>query len=495
MYNLFRQHFLCSYIYLILSCRSKFFYPKSFLNAKYLAKTNHEVIIMSENKKKLPLVVEEGWRKKRTQPTLPEVYRSLRIPKTGSWMKKFLAFAGPGYLVAVGYMDPGNWATDIAGGSQFGYTLLSVILLSNLMAILLQALAGKLGIVTGRDLAQACRDHYSKPVAMILWVLCELAIAACDLAEVIGSAIALKLLFGIPLIYGVIITALDVLVVLLLQNKGFRYIETLVIVLILTIGACFVTEIFLSKPDVGGILKGFVPSPEIINNPSMLYIAIGILGATVMPHNLYLHSSIVQTRQYEQTSSGKRQAIKYATWDSTIALFFALFINASILIVSAATFHKAGMKDVAEIEDAYHLLAPLLGTTLGSILFGVALLASGQNSTLTGTLAGQIVMEGFLNIRLPAWLRRLITRLIAIVPAVVVTALYGESGTAQLLILSQVILSLQLSFAVVPLVQFTSDKKKMGEFANPLWLKVLAWMVAMVIISLNAYLLFQTFFG
>ncbi|EPR29273.1 Nramp family divalent metal transporter [Geobacillus sp. WSUCF1] len=446
-------------------------------------------------KKKLPLVVEEGWRKKRTQPTLPEVYRSLRIPKTGSWMKKFLAFAGPGYLVAVGYMDPGNWATDIAGGSQFGYTLLSVILLSNLMAILLQALAGKLGIVTGRDLAQACRDHYSKPVAMILWVLCELAIAACDLAEVIGSAIALKLLFGIPLIYGVIITALDVLVVLLLQNKGFRYIETLVIVLILTIGACFVTEIFLSKPDVGGILKGFVPSPEIINNPSMLYIAIGILGATVMPHNLYLHSSIVQTRQYEQTSSGKRQAIKYATWDSTIALFFALFINASILIVSAATFHKAGMKDVAEIEDAYHLLAPLLGTTLGSILFGVALLASGQNSTLTGTLAGQIVMEGFLNIRLPAWLRRLITRLIAIVPAVVVTALYGESGTAQLLILSQVILSLQLSFAVVPLVQFTSDKKKMGEFANPLWLKVLAWMVAMVIISLNAYLLFQTFFG
>ena len=363
------------------------------------------------------------------------------------------------------------------------------------MAILLQALAGKLGIVTGRDLAQACRDHYSKPVAIFLWILCELMIAACDLAEVIGSAIALKLLFGIPLIYGVIITALDVLVVLLLQNKGFRYIETLVIVLILTIGACFATEIFLSKPDVSGILKGFVPSKEIINNPSMLYIAIGILGATVMPHNLYLHSSIVQTRQYEQTSSGKRQAIKYATWDSTIALFFALFINAAILIVSSATFHKAGMKDVAEIEDAYHLLSPLLGTTLGSILFGVALLASGQNSTLTGTLAGQIVMEGFLNIRLPAWLRRLITRLIAIVPAVVVTALYGESGTAQLLILSQVILSLQLSFAVVPLVQFTSDKKKMGEFANPLWLKVLAWMVAVVIISLNAYLLFQTFFG
>ncbi|MDR4947649.1 Nramp family divalent metal transporter [Neobacillus cucumis] len=450
---------------------------------------------MSEDVEKLQLGAEEGWRNNRTQPSLPEVYRSLRIPKKGSWIKKFLAFAGPGYLVAVGYMDPGNWATDIAGGSLFGYTLLSVILLSNLMAILLQALSGKLGIVTGRDLAQACRDHYSKPVAMGLWILCELAIAACDLAEVIGSAIALNLLFGIPLIYGVIITALDVLVVLLLQNKGFRFIESLVIVLIITIGGCFATEIFLSKPDVGGILKGFVPSTEIISNPTMLYIAIGILGATVMPHNLYLHSSIVQTRKYSQTSKGKRQAIKYATWDSTIALFFALFINAAILIVSSATFHQAGMTDVAEINDAYRLLTPILGTTIGSILFGVALLASGQNSTLTGTLAGQIVMEGFLNIRLPAWLRRLITRLIAIVPAVVVTVLYGESGTAQLLILSQVILSLQLSFAVVPLIKFTSDKKKMGEFVNPLWLKILAWFVACVIISLNIYLLFQTFFG
>lgn len=450
---------------------------------------------MSEDVEKLQLGAEEGWRNNRTQPSLPEVYRSLRIPKKGSWIKKFLAFAGPGYLVAVGYMDPGNWATDIAGGSLFGYTLLSVILLSNLMAILLQALSGKLGIVTGRDLAQACRDHYSKPVAMGLWILCELAIAACDLAEVIGSAIALNLLFGIPLVYGVIITALDVLVVLLLQNKGFRFIESLVIVLIITIGGCFATEIFLSKPDVGGILKGFVPSTEIISNPTMLYIAIGILGATVMPHNLYLHSSIVQTRKYSQTSKGKRQAIKYATWDSTIALFFALFINAAILIVSSATFHQAGMTDVAEINDAYRLLTPILGTTIGSILFGVALLASGQNSTLTGTLAGQIVMEGFLNIRLPAWLRRLITRLIAIVPAVVVTVLYGESGTAQLLILSQVILSLQLSFAVVPLIKFTSDKKKMGEFVNPLWLKILAWFVACVIISLNIYLLFQTFFG
>ena len=450
---------------------------------------------MDEKEQESSLTVEEGWRHERKQPTLPEVYRSLKVPNKGSWVKKFLAFAGPGYLVEVGYMDPGNWATDIAGGSLFGYTLLSVILLSNLMAILLQALAGKLGIVTGRDLAQACRDHYSKPVAMFLWVLCELAIAACDLAEVIGSAIALNLLFGIPLIYGVIITALDVLIVLLLQNKGFRYIETLVIVLIVTVGACFATEIFLSEPDVGGILKGFVPSAEIVTNPMMLYIAIGILGATVMPHNLYLHSSIVQTRQYEQTSLGKRQAIKYATWDSTIALFFALFINAAILIISSATFHKAGMTEVTEIGDAYHLLTPLLGTTIGSILFGVALLASGQNSTLTGTLAGQIVMEGFLNIRLPAWLRRLITRLIAIIPAVIVTAIAGESGTAQLLILSQVILSLQLSFAVIPLIQFTNDKKKMGEFANPLWLKTLAWIVVVIIVSLNAYLLFQTFFG
>ncbi|NHM30852.1 Nramp family divalent metal transporter [Neobacillus terrae] len=450
---------------------------------------------MSEKVKELQLSPNEGWRNKRSQPTLPEVYRSIRIPKAGSWIKKFMAFAGPGYLVAVGYMDPGNWATDIAGGSLFGYTLLSVILLSNLMAILLQALAGKLGIVTGRDLAQACRDHYSKPVAMGLWILCELAIAACDLAEVIGSAIALNLLFGIPLIYGVIITALDVLVVLLLQNKGFRYIETLVIVLIITIGGCFAAEIFLSRPEIGGILKGFVPSSEIISNPTMLYIAIGILGATVMPHNLYLHSSIVQTRKYDNTIRGKREAIKYATWDSTIALFFALFINAAILIVSSATFHKAGMTEVAEINDAYQLLTPLLGTAMGSILFGVALLASGQNSTLTGTLAGQIVMEGFLNIRLPAWFRRLITRLIAIVPAVIVTALYGESGTAQLLILSQVILSLQLSFAVVPLIKFTSDQRKMGEFVNPLWLKILAWFVAAVIISLNVYLLFQTFLG
>lgn len=368
-------------------------------------------------------------------------------------------------------------------------------MLSNLMAILLQALAGKLGIATGRDLAQACRDHYSKPVNMGLWFLCELAIAACDLAEVIGAAVALNLLFGIPLLYGVILTAIDVVLILFLQNKGFRYIEALVIILIVTIGGCFAVEMFLSKPDMLGIAKGFVPNAEILSNPEMLYIAIGILGATVMPHNLYLHSSIVQTRQFSLTSRGKREAIRFATLDSTIALLFALFINAGILILSAATFHRAGMTDVADINDAYHLLTPLLGTTLGSILFGVALLASGQNSTLTGTLAGQIVMEGFLNIRMKPWIRRLLTRLIAIIPAVIVTAMYGESGTTQLLILSQVILSLQLSFAVVPLVKFTNDKNKMGEFVNPMWLKILAWIVAGIIMVLNAYLLFQTIFG
>jgi len=434
----------------------------------------------------------EGWKMNRKQPSLPEVYRSMKVPTHGSWLKKFLAFAGPGYLVAVGYMDPGNWATDIAGGSKFGFALLSVILISNLMAMLLQSLSGKLGIVTGRDLAQACRDHYSKPVAMGLWVLCELAIAACDLAEVIGSAIALQLLFGIPLIYGVIITVVDVLLVLFLQNKGFRYIETLVIVLIVTIGLCFGIELWMAQPNAGELFAGFVPSGQIVTNPEMLYIAIGIMGATVMPHNLYLHSSIVQTRKFEMTEIGKRQAIKYATWDSSIALFFALFINAAILILSAATFHTAGRTDVAEIGDAYYLLEPMLGTVAGSILFGVALLASGQNSTLTGTLAGQIVMEGFLNIRIPAWLRRLITRLIAIIPAVIVTALYGESGTAQLLILSQVILSLQLSFAVVPLIKFTSDRKKMGVFANKKWVNILAWTIAVVIIGLNAFLLLQT---
>lgn len=436
-----------------------------------------------------------GWQRSSESPSLPESHRTLRIPKNGSGFRKFLAFVGPGYLIAVGYMDPGNWATDLAGGSQFGYSLLSVILLSNLMAIVLQALAGKLGIVTGRDLAQACRDHYSKPVSVGLWMLCELAIAACDLAEVIGAAIALNLLFHIPLLYGVILTALDVLIILFLQNKGFRYLESFVIALIALIGLCFGIELFLSNPAIGEMFKGFVPQAGIMADSSKLYIAIGILGATVMPHNLYLHSSIVQTRQYDQTPLGKRQAIKFATWDSTIALFFALFINAAILIIAAAVFHTSGHTEVADIEDAYHLLTPLLGTTMASILFGVALLASGQNSTLTGTLAGQIVMEGFLNFHMKPWLRRLITRLIAIIPAVIVTAMYGERGTTDLLILSQVILSMQLSFAVVPLVKFTSSKKKMGEFANPLWLQTTAWLITAVIIVLNVYLLYATFFG
>ena len=436
---------------------------------------------------------EPGWRRSRVAPSLAEVYRTVDVQRTSTW-RTMLAFAGPGYLVAVGYMDPGNWATDLAGGSQFGYTLLSVILLSNLMAVLLQGLASKLGIVTGRDLAQACRDHYSKPVGFILWILCELAIAACDLAEVIGTAIALNLLFDIPLAIGVAITALDVLLLLLLQHKGFRFLEALVITLVATVGACFLFELVLARPEIGAVLKGFIPDKEIVANKDMLYIAVGILGATVMPHNLYLHSSIVQTRRYEETADGKREAVKFAFIDSTVALSLALFINAAILIVAAATFHKTGNHDVAEIQDAYKLLTPLLGGG-ASAVFALALLASGQNSTLTGTLAGQIVMEGFLNIRIRPWLRRLITRMIAIVPAAIVAILYGASGTARLLILSQVILSLQLSFAVFPLVMFTSDRAKMGEFSNPAWLKALAWAVALVIAALNVWLLFQTIRG
>lgn len=427
--------------------------------------------------------------------SLAEMNSSLSVPRHASRLKKFLAFAGPGYLVAVGYMDPGNWATDIAGGSQFGYSLLSVILISNLMAILLQSLSGKLGIATGRDLAQACREHYSRPIVMLLWIMCELAIAAMDLAEVIGSAIALKLLLGIPILYGVIITAFDVMLILLLQNKGFRSLEILVIVLMATIAACFGIDLFLSQPAWGGVLSGFIPHTDILTHSGMLYIAIGIMGATVMPHNLYLHSSIVQTRNYERSSAGKREAIRYATLDSTIALTFALFINAAILIVSAAVFHAQGMTNVAEISDAYYLLTPLLGTTMASILFGVALLASGQNSTVTGTLAGQIVMEGFLNLRLPPWFRRLVTRLIAIIPAVIVTAIAGERGTEELLVLSQVVLSLQLPFAIIPLIRFTSDRSKMGEFVNRRWENILAWMIAAVIITLNVVLVYQVFAG
>jgi manganese transport protein len=435
-----------------------------------------------------------GWRHPRLRPSLPESFQSIAVPRgrgVGFW-RKALAFAGPGYMVAVGYMDPGNWATDLAGGARFGYTLLSVILLSNLMAILLQALTVKLGVATGRDLAQACRDHYSRPVSFLLWVGCEIAIAACDLAEVIGSAIALNLLFGIPLLWGVCLTAADVLLILLLQHKGFRYLEAFIIALIATIGVCFAIELFLARPQLAALGMGLIPRAEIVTNPAMLYIAIGILGATVMPHNLYLHSSIVQTRHVLPDEKSKREAIRFATLDSTVALLFAFFINAAILILAAAAFNTSGHQDVADIGDAYRLLTPLLGTTMASVLFAVALLASGQNSTITGTLAGQIVMEGFLNIRLPAWLRRLITRLIAIIPAVIVTALYGEKGSGALLILSQVILSLQLSFAVVPLVLFTGEKRKMGVFANGPLLTAVAWTVAVTIIGLNAWLLFGT---
>ena len=406
-----------------------------------------------------------------------------------------MAFSGPGMMVAVGYMDPGNWATDLAGGAQFGYALLSVVLISNLMAILLQHLSVKLGVVAERDLAQACRDHFGRKTSFALWVLCEIAIAACDLAEVIGSAIALNLLFGIPLVWGVIITAADVLMILALQSKGWRAIETIVAGLVFLIGGCFIYEIVASRPDLPEMFRGFIPTTEIVVNPGMLYIAIGILGATVMPHNLYLHSAIVQTRDYPRDDTGKRVAIRYATADSTIALLFAFFINAAILILAAATFHETGHQDVAGIEDAYELLTPVLGASLASTVFAVALLASGQNSTLTGTLAGQVVMEGFLDIKLRPWIRRLITRLIAIIPAVIVAAMYGASGVNKLLILSQVILSLQLSFAVVPLVWFTSSKIKMGRFVNAPWLIATAWIITAIIALLNAFLLFQIVFG
>jgi manganese transport protein len=446
-----------------------------------------------------PIAPEKGWRFQRTGPSLAEVYRSVKIPKVDrNWwgiLRKLLAFSGPGYLIAVGYMDPGNWATDLAGGAQFYYTLLSVVVISSLMAIFLQHLALKLGVATGRDLAQACRDHFHPAVNFILWIGCEIAIAACDLAEVIGSAIALNLLFGLPLIWGVCLTACDVLAVLYLQNRGFRVIEALVLTLIGVIAVSFGIQMFLSKPDFGAMALGCLHSSEILHNPAMFYVSIGILGATVMPHNLYLHSSIAQTRHYELSPKGKREAILFGTIDSTIALFFALFINAAILIVAAATFYRSGHHEVAEIQDAYKLLSPLLGVGAASTLFAVALLASGQNSTLTGTLAGQVVMEGFLRLRLPPILRRLITRVLAIIPAVIVTALLGESGTAQLLILSQVILSMQLSFAVIPLVMFTSDKKKMGEFVNPRWIKIGGWALGIIIAVLNAFLLWQTFTG
>ncbi|WP_426615680.1 Nramp family divalent metal transporter [Bradyrhizobium sp. McL0616] len=438
----------------------------------------------------------DGWRADApTTKSLAEVNASVAVPTAGVWWRRLLAFVGPGYLVSVGYMDPGNWATDLAGGSRFGYTLLSVILLSNLMAILLQALAARLGIVTDRDLAQACRATYSPATNFMLWLACEAAIVACDLAEVIGTAIALKLLFGIPLIGGALLAALDAFLLLLLMNRGFRLLEAFVMALLAVIAVCFAVQIVAAAPPVADVLHGFMPKAEIITNPEMLYIAIGIIGATVMPHNLYLHSSIVQTRAYERNDEGRREAIKWATTDSTIALMLALFINAAILVVAAATFHKSGHSDVAEIGQAFELLSPLLGLGIASTLFAIALLASGLNSTVTATLAGQIVMEGFLDLRLPSWARRLLTRGIAIVPVIIVTAIYGERGTADLLVFSQVVLSMQLPFAVIPLVRFVSDRRKMGQFAIPAWVTALAWIVAGVIVVLNVKLLVDALFG
>lgn len=438
--------------------------------------------------------LDSGWNKSSEIKSLPESYATIKIAKNASFIKKLFAFAGPGLMIAVGYMDPGNWATDLAGGSSFGYTLLSVILISNFFAMFLQHLALKLGIVSGRDLAQACRDSYSKPVSLMLWFLCEIAIAACDLAEVLGSAIALNLLFKIPLQYGVLITVLDVFIILYFQHKGFRIIEAIVASLILIVLVCFCYEIAVSNPDISGILRGLIPHSDIVTNPNMLYIAIGILGATVMPHNLYLHSSIIQTREIENTYEGKKSAIKFATIDSNLSLFIAFFINASILILAASSFHFTGNQGVSDINDAYKLLDPVLGVKYAAMFFGIALLAAGINSSLTGTIAGQIVMEGFLNIKLQPWLRRLLTRSIALVPAVIVTFMYGEKGVSSLLVLSQVVLSMQLPFAIIPLVRFTSDKLKMSEFVNKTYIKYIAWIVSILIISLNIYLLLITIF-
>ncbi len=427
-------------------------------------------------------------------PSLPEVHASVAVPRSATWLRRAFAFMGPGYMVSVGYMDPGNWATDLAGGASFGYTLLFVVLLSNLTAILLQALAARLGVATDRDLAQACRSAYPRPVALALWVACELAIVACDLAEVIGTAIALQLLFGIPLIGGALIAALDAFLLLFLMSRGFRFLEAFVVALLLLIFGCFAVQIAAAAPPLGAILKGLlVPSKTIVTDREMLYVAVGIIGATVMPHNLYLHSSIVQTRAYERSVAGRRDAIRWATADSTIALMLALFVNAAILIVAAVAFHDTGHRDVAEIGQAFELLSPLLGLGAASILFAVALLASGLNSTVTATLAGQIVMEGFLRLRIPHWARRALTRGLAVVPVLVVTAVYGDRGTAQLLILSQVVLSMQLPFAVVPLVQFVSDKRMMGVFAVSRKVAVLAWAVATLIFGLNLKLLYDAF--
>jgi manganese transport protein len=433
----------------------------------------------------------EGWRRASREPSLADVFGTIRTRPTGPTWKKLLAFLGPGYLVAVGYMDPGNWATSLAGGSKFGYALLSIALLSNIMAIILQALCARLGIATRRDLAQACRDAFPRWVSYPLWALAELAICATDLAEVIGTAIGLNLLFGIPLEIGVILTALDVFLILAMQRLGFRYIEAFIVAMLGVIAACFAVQIAMADPDWGQVIRGFAPTVEIVKNPEMLYLALGILGATVMPHNLYLHSGIVQTRAYGRTEPEKREAIKLATMDSTIALMFALLINASILILAAATFHKTGQTNVAELDQVHSFLAPLLGSLFAPTLFAIALLCCGLNSTVTATLSGQIVMEGFLDIRLPPWMRRLFTRAIAIIPAAIVTIWYGSEGTARLLILSQVILSLQLPFAIVPLVMFTADKRKMGPLLAPRWMTLLAAVIAVTVITLNIKLLWD----
>jgi manganese transport protein len=438
-----------------------------------------------------PALSMAGWRRASREPSLGEVFGTIRVRPTGPLWKKLIAFLGPGYLVAVGYMDPGNWATSLAGGSKFGYALLSIALLSNIMAIILQALCARLGVASGRDLAQACRDAFPRLVSWPLWALAELAICATDLAEVIGTAIGLNLLFGIPLELGVILTAVDVFLILALQRLGFRHIEALIVALLGVIAACFGIQIAMADPDWGQVIRGFAPTVEIVKNPDMLYLALGILGATVMPHNLYLHSGIVQTRAYGRTLPEKREAITLSTIDSTIALMFALTINASILILAAATFHKAGQTNVVELDQAHAFLAPLLGSALAPTLFGIALLACGLNSTVTATLAGQIVMEGFLDIRLAPWVRRLVTRALAIIPAAAVTIWWGAKGTAELLILSQVILSLQLPFAIVPLVMFTADKRKMGALVAPRWMTMLAGIVAVTVIALNVKLLWD----
>ena len=432
-----------------------------------------------------------GWRGERGEPSLSDMFGSVRTARSGSFWRKLFAFLGPGYLVAVGYMDPGNWATSLAGGSKFGYALLAVALLSNVMAIILQSLCTRLGVGAGRDLAQACRDSFPRYVALPLWLSAEIAITATDLAEVIGTAIGLNLLFHIPLEIGVIITAADVFLILALQAFGFRWIEAFVVTMLGVIAACFAVQIVLADPDWGSVLRGLAPTRDLVANREMLYLALGILGATVMPHNLYLHSGLVQTRGYGDTPEEKREAISLATIDSTLALCFAFVINASILILAAATFHRAGKTDVAELDQAHAFLSPLLDSTLAPTLFAVALLCCGLNSTITATLSGQIVMEGFLNWRIAPWLRRMTTRLIAILPAVIVTIWFGEKATGQLLILSQVVLSLQLPFAVVPLVLFTASRAKMGPYVAPRWLTALAVATAALIIALNAKLVWD----